>query len=254
MRFAFSVSVLFCSLSILCLVSCEPTYDKATRHHSEHKHDYHDHDHDHDHSHAQNAGGQSISTTDSLEALQPYIDIRDIWQKPEVVLHQLGDLKGKVVADIGAGPYGYFSLRIASQTEAKKVIAIDIDQEALAFIEEARQAFLPANVRDRLEARLVTSNNAKLNPGEVDVVLIVNTAIYFDSRIDYFKNLRTGLAPGGRLVIIDYKKKQTPIGPPVEKRIALGLIEQELLEAGYRLLASDDKTLEFQYIVTAIKS
>jgi len=178
-------------------------------------------------------------------------DIRDIWQRPELVLKQLGELDGKVVADIGAGPYGYFSLRIAQETNAKKVIAIDIDQEALNIIADARKAFLPENAQDRLETRLVTASDPKLKTGEADIVLIVNTTIYIENRLQYLKNLRKGIRKGGKLIIIDYKKKSTPIGPPVNLRIALGEMERELIEAGYTLLPSDDKLLDFQYIIKA---
>src|SRR6185503_20441625 len=37
---------------------------------------------------------------------------RVIWQKPDLVIDQLGKVEGKIVADLGAGT-GYFSRRIA---------------------------------------------------------------------------------------------------------------------------------------------
>ncbi len=185
-------------------------------------------------------------------SLKPNIDIRDIWQRPELVVNRLGDLEGKVVADIGAGPYGYFSLRIARDTKAKKVIAIDIDQEALNIIQNARKQLLPENAQDRLETRLVGPLDPELKSGEADIVLIVNTIIHLNDRIQYLKNLKKGLAKGGKLVIIDYKKKKNPMGLPIDSFIALGQMEQELQEAGYTLADSDDKTLQFQYIITAL--
>ena len=175
---------------------------------------------------------------------------RDIWQQPQLVIELLGDLNDKVVADIGAGPYGYFSLRLAQQELVRKVIAIDIEQKAIDRIEHTKR-ILPLSAQEKLETRLVPPDNPKLEAGEVDVVLIVNTCMYFEDRLAYFQSLIKGIAPGGRLVIIDFKKKNTPVGPPIEERIALGQLERELLIAGYKRVVTDDKTLSYQYIITA---
>ncbi len=226
---------------MLLSASCEPTFTEKQQHPLNQTHEY--------------PSANALPTgLDSMEkeGIKPHTELRDIWQKPGLVISRLGDLKGKTIADIGAGPYGYFSLRFAGQTDAEKVIAIDIDPDALNFINEAGNTFLSGENRKRLETRLARPDDPLLQAAEADVVLIVNTVIYLNDRVKYFRNLHKGLAKGGRLVIIDYKKKQTPIGPPVENRVSLGRLESELQTAGYQLLPSDDKTLEFQYIITAV--
>ncbi len=190
---------------------------------------------------------KSAQDTDDIEA---NIEIRGIWQKPSVVIEKLGDLDGKVVADIGAGPFGYFTLRIAHQTQAKKILALDIDPKAIDDIESAK-IYLSKNIRDRIETRLVLPDDPKLEPGEADVVLIVNTYTYIEDNVNYLKNLKRGIAKGGKIVIIDFKKRFTPVGPPVINRVALGEVEQSLMRAGYQRIDSDDKTLAYQYIITA---
>ncbi|MEM1322114.1 MAG: class I SAM-dependent methyltransferase [Bacteroidota bacterium] len=231
-------------LSILLLTlgtSCEDNLGEGQRSTVKTSHDYD----------KTSSPGANASSDNAANNTLPNIDIRDIWQRPELVLNSLGDLEGKVVADIGAGPYGYFSLRIARDTKAKKVIAIDIDQDALGFIDNARRALLPENAQNRLETRLVSPSDPQLKNNEADIVLIVNTVVHIEDRIQYLKNLKTGLAPGGRLVIIDYKKKSNPMGLPIDMFIALGEVEADLRAAGYQLETSDDTTLEFQYIITA---
>ncbi len=191
-----------------------------------------------------------INTTTSPADEKANIAIRGIWQKPNVVIKKLGDLEGKVVADIGAGPYGYFTLRIAHQTPAKKILALDIDPEAIKDIERAK-IFLAKDIRNRIETRLVLPHDPKLDDEEADVVLIVNTFTYFEDNVNYLKNLKKGIAKGGKIVIIDFKKRYTPVGPPIMNRIALGEVEQVLMKAGYKRIESDDKTLDYQYIITA---
>lgn len=191
-----------------------------------------------------------IDPKSKVEGIEANIEIRGIWQKPNIVIKKLGDLNGKVVADIGAGPYGYFTLRIAHQTPAKKILALDIDLEAIKFIEGAK-VLLAENIRNRIETRLVLPDDPKLKLKEADVVLIVNTYTYIEDNVNYLKNLKRGIAKGGKIVIIDFKKRYTPVGPPIINRVALGEVEQDLVGAGYQRIDSDDKTLDYQYIVTA---
>jgi len=177
---------------------------------------------------------------------------RWIWQKPELVIRKLGNLDNKTVVDIGAGPHGYFSFIIAAKTPAKKVIALDIDEEAVKFMQDARK-FLPDARRDKFETRLVKPDDPMLNSSEADVVLIVNTVTYLDDAVDYLTNLRRGISSGGRLMIIDFKKRTTDVGPDLSDRIAIGELEIILKKAGYSNIEFDDRTLDYQYIVTAYK-
>jgi SAM-dependent methyltransferase len=171
---------------------------------------------------------------------------RVIWQKPDLILSLLGNLRGKTVADIGAGT-GFFSLRIANS--GAKVIAIDIDPRAIAWIETEKERY-PADVQALLETRLAAPDDPNLKAGEVDVVLMVNTYIYLSDRVAYFRNLRNGLRQGARIIIIDFKAVETPIGPKLEERIPLQQVETELTQAGYSILTTDNESLEYQYIIT----
>lgn len=172
---------------------------------------------------------------------------RVIWQKPDLVIEQLGDVEGKVVADLGAGT-GYFSRRIAYK--GAKVIAIDIDPKAIQWMEEQKSRF-PPELQDRLVIRLAEPNDPKLKPHEVDLVLLVNTYSYIQNRVRYFTKLKDAIRPGGNVVIIDFKKKETPFGPPQEERVDVVDVEKELREAGYSVLKVDEESLDYQYIIKA---
>lgn len=188
---------------------------------------------------------ESEAEIDNME-----MEIRDIWQNSKVVIDKLGDLKDKVVADIGAGPYGYFTFRIANNSEIEKIIAIDIDEEALKNI-DLYKIILDEDVRNRIETRLVQPHDPQLAPEEADIALIVNTFVYLENPIDYLKNLKKGISKDGKIVIIDFKKRNTPVGPPLTYRAAIGKVELDLMKAGYVDIDSDDQTLDFQYIITA---
>jgi SAM-dependent methyltransferase len=174
---------------------------------------------------------------------------RGIWQKPNMVISLLGDLEGKTVADIGAGT-GYFTFRMVPR--AKKVIGIDIDRRFINFMDSVRVR-LDDRYRDRFETRLAKPDDPLLKPEEADAVVLVNTYGYIGNRIQYLKTLWKGMAPGGRLLIIDFKKNNLPIGPPDEYKVALNQVQRELITSGFTIDKIDQAALDYQYIVLAQK-
>lgn len=175
---------------------------------------------------------------------------RVVWQKPELVINKMGDLGNKTVADLGAGS-GFFSRRLAQQ--AKKVIALDLRPDLISFIDSTKMELRP-EYQDRLETRLVTPTDSKLKPGEADIILIVNTYIYIKDRRAYLRHLLNVLPKGGQIIIVDFKKKRMPIKvPPNSIRLELFEVENELVEAGFSHIISDDQSLDYQYIVIAEK-
>lgn len=174
---------------------------------------------------------------------------RGIWQKPDLVISILGDLSDKTVADIGAGT-GYFTFRLVPK--AKKVIGIDIDRRFIRFLDSVNVR-LPAQYRERFESRLARPDDPLLKPGEADAVVVVNTYGYIQNRIQYLKTLSKGMSPGARLLIIDFKKNNLPIGPPDEYKVALNQVEKELITAGFGIEKIDKDALDYQYIVLAVK-
>ena len=188
---------------------------------------------------------------DTVKILEDYDNTnRVVWQKPEVVIDLLGNLEGKTVADIGAGT-GFFAFRMAPK--AKKVIAIDIDPRFISYLDSLKAFELPEEVQNKIETRLALPNDPKLGPAEADVVIIVNTFMYIKDQVAYLENLKRSISDGGILLIIDFKKKLTPLGPPSQIRVPLFEVEEKLIRAGYRYVSTNDTALDYQYIVTARK-
>lgn len=171
---------------------------------------------------------------------------RDAYQQPEKVLDYLGDLNGKTVMDIGAGS-GYFSFRLLKR--GAHVIAADVDEEFQQHIQKRKETEF--NNDPNLELRKLPYDSPELKDGEVDMVLIVNTYHHIENRVDYFKKVLKGLKPGGKLVIIDYYKKELPVGPPADHKIDEKTVLNELKQAGYTDIKENDELLEYQYIIEA---
>lgn len=198
-----------------------------------------------DHPHHPDTAVESPSLEDLVQ--QDEKNDRDSWQAPDRVIDQLGTLTNKTVADIGAGT-GYFTFRLLPKAE--KVIAVEIDERFINYLDK-RVSKWPDSLARRLETRLADPQNPHLQAEEVDVVLVVNTYIYMSDRIQYFRNLKQSIRPGGHIVVVDFHKKPMKVGPPQEVRIAPHQIQSELLSAGYTNIRVDNTTLEYQYMIRA---
>jgi SAM-dependent methyltransferase len=195
---------------------------------------------------------ETVDTTDNSNTDAQDADERRRWQKPELVINQLGDLSDKVVADLGAG-IGYFVFKLLPKS--KKVIAIDIDKEKIDILNSFKGS-LREDQKAILEVRQSKRDNSLLQTEEVDIILIVNTVAYLNNRIEYFKHLKATLKPGGQIVIVDFKTKIIPeyVGaPPYSERAYLHVLEEELLAAGFKIDKTDDTSLEFQFMIFASK-
>lgn len=169
---------------------------------------------------------------------------RDAYQKPEKVLAYLGDLKDKKIMDIGSGS-GYFSVKLAEK--GAQVIAADVSDEFQTVLKKR----IEDNKLENIELRKIPYDSPNLEDNEVDMVLIVNTYHHIENRSDYFSKVKKGIRPDGELVVIDFFKKEIPVGPPVDHKVSLETVKKELKEAGYTQLDVNVDLLPYQFIIRA---
>ena len=175
---------------------------------------------------------------------------RVVWQKPEVLLDRIGNLEGKTIVEVGSGS-GFFTRRLAKR--AGRVIALDIDPGMLLLLDSLNAAELTPELYNRVDPRLVPTDDPNLGDAEAQAALVVNTFMYIQQGADYLRKLANGLEPGSPVLIVDFKKKSTPVGPPVGTRRPLYDVEAALKEAGFTDIQTDDTTLDYQYIVRGMR-
>jgi SAM-dependent methyltransferase len=166
---------------------------------------------------------------------------RDAWQKPDEVIVALRVGRGDVVGDIGAGP-GYFALRLAAA--AAPVFAVDVEPRILEV--------LRARV-ERRGARNVTPvlglpADPLVPEGACDLITLVDTYHHFPDGPAYLARLARSLRTGGRLVNLDFEKRPTPVGPPVERCVARDDFVADAARAGLRVV-DEPKLLPHQYFI-----
>jgi arsenite methyltransferase len=162
---------------------------------------------------------------------------RDEWQKPHDVIVALNLKATDSVADIGAGT-GYFARRFANH--AGKVYAVDIDEKLLAIAAK--------NAPPSLQTILSVPDDPRLLPQSVDVVFFCDVLHHIESRPAYYAKLATALKPGGRIVVIDFYKKDLPVGPPPSMKLSEQEVATELNQAGF-VVAQRLDILPYQYFV-----
>jgi ubiquinone/menaquinone biosynthesis C-methylase UbiE len=170
---------------------------------------------------------------------------RDAWQKPDAVIAALALAPTDVVTDIGAGT-GYFSMRIARAVPEGKVLAVDIEPAMVAHLTQRAASEKLTNV----VAVEGGTSDPKL-PERANVALMVDTAHHIEGRTAYFTTLRAQMAPGARLVVVEFHAdRDGPVGPPKAMRISHEQLARELSAAGWTQASVDVDTLPHQYIAS----
>jgi ubiquinone/menaquinone biosynthesis C-methylase UbiE len=169
---------------------------------------------------------------------------RDAYQKPDEVLRALALRPGEAVADIGSGS-GYFTLRLAAAVgPSGRVYAVDVDPDMVRH--------LNARVRDagvdNVRSVLAAPNDPLLPDRSVDRFFVCDTWHHIEDQTKYLGLMRKMLRPGGEVVMIDFKKEETPMGPPLEMRIARDTLVGQMKAAGFRL-AAEHALLPYQYFL-----
>lgn len=162
---------------------------------------------------------------------------RDAWQRPHEVIMALKLKPTDVVADIGSGT-GYFARRFA--LHAAKVYAVDIDPKLL---EISAKSALP-----NLATVLAKPDDPMLAPASVDLVFFCDVLHHIQNRASYLWRLKEVLKPGGRIVTVDFYKKDLPLGPPAEMKLSEDEVIREFRHAGFRLNRRET-FLPYQYFL-----
>jgi ubiquinone/menaquinone biosynthesis C-methylase UbiE len=169
---------------------------------------------------------------------------RDAEQKPDEVIAALALKKGEILADIGAGS-GYFSFRFARKVgNGGLVYAVDINPDMIVYMNR--------HIRDLKLKNVVTVLSVPDDPllvdSSVDRFFICNTWHHVQNRTQYLALMKKMLKPKGQIIVIDYKKKALPVGPPPEMKIAREEVILEM-ESGGLKLAAEHEFLPYQYFL-----
>lgn len=150
---------------------------------------------------------------------------RDEKLQVQRVMDILGLKEGVNVADIGAGS-GWFTVRAAKRVGTTGVVyALDINPEAIAYINRRIKKDGIGNVR----AILSKEDDPGLSKNIIDSVLLLKTYHEVAHPVLLLKNLRNSLRSGARIGIIDRN------GSGEDHGVSRDVVVKEAAQAGYEL-------------------
>jgi arsenite methyltransferase len=172
---------------------------------------------------------------------------RDAYQKPHEVLKALGLKPGEVIADIGAGS-GYFTFHLAHHVgDLGKVYAVDVSPEMILHINRRIRELKSANV----VSILAEPDDPLLADASVNRFFFSNSWHHIENQTRYLALMKKLLKPGGEIIMIDFHKKELPVGPPMQMKIAReDLIKQ--MENNSFQLTKEHTFLPYQYFLVFV--
>jgi ubiquinone/menaquinone biosynthesis C-methylase UbiE len=161
---------------------------------------------------------------------------REDEEAPDVALNVLKIPKGASVADIGAGS-GYITVRLAARVgPTGRVYANDVQPQMLNILARRLEMSKIANVT-LIEG---TIDDPKLPPASVDLALMVDVYHELSQPQAVLRHLRESLKPGGRLVLLEYRKEDPSIPIRPEHKMTVAEAKMELEAEGFKLTRVDD--------------
>jgi ubiquinone/menaquinone biosynthesis C-methylase UbiE len=167
---------------------------------------------------------------------------RDAYQKPHEVVHALSLKPGEVIADIGAGS-GYFTFHLARHVGEKgRVYAVDVSSDMILHINRRIRDTRANNV----VSVLADPDDPLLPERSVNRFFICNVWHHVENQTKYLSLMKKMLKPGGEVVMIDFQKTETPVGPPLKMRIAREDLIKQMENSGFTL-SKEHTFLPYQY-------
>lgn len=167
---------------------------------------------------------------------------------PFETLKSLGLGEGETVADIGCG-IGYFTLPAARIVgEGGRVYAVDYSAEML---EDAKKAAAENNITN-IEFYKSDEYDFKLKSNSVTYCFICIVLHEIDDLHSFIREVRRVLVDGGKMVAIEWKKKDENWGPAPERQLKSARLTGILSEEGFSITEQLDIG-EFFYAVIGKK-
>ena len=168
------------------------------------------------------------------------------WQDPEAILSGIGLKPGMTFADIGCGG-GFFALPAARIAGPKgKVYGLDPNPAMIDLLQAQAEKEGLAN----LYLTIGKAEEIILCEHCADFVFFGIALHDFQDTAKVLRNAGHIIKPGGKLIDLDWKKEDIPIGPPpyikFDEVHASGLIEA----AGFNIKSVENSGL-YHYLITA---
>lgn len=147
---------------------------------------------------------------------------------PRLMWEALGNPEARVMVEIGAGT-GFFARRFCRLTAGAVVYACDMEDEMIDWMK--------ANVAEVAEGCVVPVKSEEalvpLDDEIADLVYMINLHHELADPGAIYREAHRLLESGGQILVVDWKKEETPHGPPVRVRVPVEVLAAHVTDAGF---------------------
>jgi ubiquinone/menaquinone biosynthesis C-methylase UbiE len=161
---------------------------------------------------------------------------RDLEEDPDRAIDVLRIEKGATVADVGAGS-GYMTVKLSKKVGPQgKVYANDIQQGMLDLLNKRLAKSKITNVTTVLG----TQDDPRLPPDALDLVIMVDVYHELSQPQVMLGKIRASLKPGGRLVLLEYRKEDPDVPIRPEHKMSVADAKLEVEAEGFKLTKTNE--------------
>ena len=155
-------------------------------------------------------------------------DEREMEENTSLLLKNLAVKPGMVIADIGAGS-GYHSALLSKMVGTGKVLAVDVEPEMIAYLNERIKQEKLSHIVPVLSAEQELS----LPVNSVDMMLLVDVYHEFSYPYEMAISMRTALKPGGKLVLVEFRSEDPAVPIKTIHKMSKAQAIKEFKAAGF---------------------
>ncbi len=174
------------------------------------------------------------------------VESREVFRLRKEIVAACRLKPGMAVADVGAGTGLFTRLFAADVAPGGTVYAVDI---AANFLKHIEATCKDAGIKN-VKTVLCKVDSSELPPGSADVVFLCDAYHHFEFPQKTLASLHAALKPGGRLVVVDYRREKGKGPEWVFKHVRAGqeVFTREIETAGFKL-QNEEKFLQDNYMI-----
>jgi len=146
---------------------------------------------------------------------------------PDLLWRKLAMAETDVLVDIGAGT-AFFSIAFLQDAHPSKVYACDLSDVMIDWMKENIVPQYPRIIPVKAE-----EHSIPLDDAVADLVFMINLHHELEDPLLTLREASRLLKPGGKILIVDWKKEDMPEGPPTHIRCLPEEVMEQSAKAGF---------------------
>ena len=178
---------------------------------------------------------------------------RKSWQDVDNILEQIQIKKGMSVADLACGP-GYFTIPLSKSVGNYGVVyAVDRNEVMIRNLKQNLDSYAP-DTKQNVAIIQTDVCSTTIPKHACDLMIFANVLHDIEDTTVFFNEVKRMAKSDARIVNIDWQKRETELGPPLEKKLSENEARCLLMANGFLISHSVNAGPYHYGLVCKIKS